>query len=179
MDILVFTHGTIVMHREAEGVTRDERVRQVQQQIPSVFEVSRYVPVGQARDKLWHWHDQGAQITYLGPSRKPENMEKNERLLRRLDFPPGPLYHRSPNESYAQVVERVHPDVYVEDDCESIGGEAEMATPHLGAKTRSRIACIVVPEFGGIDHLPDNPTELARWSQRHAWRGSLTEADEG
>jgi hypothetical protein len=160
MQILIFTHGTIVMHREALGVSREERVRQVQQRIPSVFDISHYVPVGQARDKLWRWHDQGAQLAYLGPSRKPENMEKNERLLRHLDFPPGLLYHRGSDESYAQVVERFGPDVYIEDDCESIGGEAEMATPYLSAEARSQITCIVVPEFGGIDHLADAPAEL-------------------
>ena len=87
-------------------------------------------------------------------------MEKNERLLRSLDFAPGLLYHGGPDESYARVVERVGPDVYIEDDCESIGGEAEMATPHLNAEVRSQITCIVVPEFGGIDHLPDNPAAL-------------------
>jgi hypothetical protein len=161
MKILVFTHGTIVMHREALGVSREERVRQVRQRTPSVFDISNYVSVGQAREKLWRWHDLGAQLGYLGPSRRPENMEKNERLLCHLDFPPGPLYHRGPDESYAQVVERVRPDIYIEDDCESIGGEAEMATPRLGAEARSRITCIIVLEFGGIDHLPDDPAELA------------------
>jgi hypothetical protein len=167
MDILVFTHGTIVTHGEGQGVTREERVRQSQQRISSVFDLSSYVPVGQAREKLWRWHDQGARIAYLGPSRRPENMEKNERMLRQLDFPPGTLHHRGPDETYAQVVERLAPDVLIEDDCESIGGEAEMATPHISAMGRKRTACIVVPEFGGIDHLPDDPAELVAWSQAH------------
>lgn len=171
MDILIFTHGTIVMHREAEGVTRAERVRQSQQRIAGVFDVAQYAPVEGAREKLWRWHTLGAQIAYLGPSRKPENMAKNEVLLRHLNFPPGPLNHRGPTETYAEVVERLAPDVYIEDDCESISGEAEMATPHLSPAARARIACIVVPEFGGIDHLPDDPAELIGWSQGHPWRG--------
>jgi hypothetical protein len=61
---ILFTHGTIVMHHAAEGVTREECVRQVQQRIPSVSDVADYVPVAQARAKLWRWHDQGARITY-------------------------------------------------------------------------------------------------------------------
>jgi hypothetical protein len=167
MDILVFTHGTSVMHGEAQSASREERVRQSQQRSSSVFDLSSYVPVEHAREKLWRWHDQGARIAYLGPSRRPENMEKNERMLRHLDFPPGPLHHRGPDETYAQVVERLAPDVLIEDDCGSIGGEAEMATPHMSAAGRAHTACIVVPEFGGIDHLPDDPNELVAWSQAH------------
>ena len=40
----------------------------------------------------------------------------------------------------------------------------EMATPHLSAEARARINAriktIVVPEFGGIDHLLDDPAQL-------------------
>jgi hypothetical protein len=165
MDILVFTHGTIVMHREGLGVSRTERVRQSRQRVASVHDIAHYVPIDQARAKLWRWHDHGARIAYLGPSRTPESMARNELMLRQLDVPPGSLHHRGPGETYAGVVERLSPDVLVEDDCESIGGEVEMATPHLSASARARIACIVVPEFGGIDHLPDDPAELVRLGQ--------------
>ena len=167
MVILVFTHGTTVMQRAGLEATREERVRQSLARDASVFDVANYVPIGEAREKLWRWHAQGAEIAYLGPSRRPENMVKNERLLRSLDFPPGPLYHRGPGETYAAVVERVSPDVLIEDDCESIGGAAEMATPHLDATARARTTAIVVPEFGGIDHLPDDATALAAWGTAH------------
>jgi len=162
MKIMVFTHGTIVMHGEGVGVSREERVRQSLERRSSVFGVANYAPAGQAA-QLWSWERQGAQLCYLGPSRKPESMAKNEHLLRHLGFPPGPLYHRGPSETYAQVVERAAPDVLIEDDCESIGGEAEMATPHLSAEARARTWTIVVPEFGGIDHLPDDPAQLVGW----------------
>src|SRR5689334_17600336 len=96
MYILVFTHGTIVMHSEALGVERAKRVRQSQQRIASVHDIAQYVPIGKARDKIWRWHGQGAKVAYLGPSRRPENIAKNETILRQLDFPPGLLYHRAP-----------------------------------------------------------------------------------
>lgn len=161
MRILVLTHGTTVMHRAGLGVSREERVRQSRARVASVFDVANYVPIGGAREKLWRWHTQGAEVAYLGPSRRPESMAKNERLLRHLDFPPGPLHHRGPNETYADVVVRLAPDVLIEDDCESIGGATEMATPHLPAAARERIVTIVMPEFGGIDHLPDDAAALA------------------
>lgn len=160
MKILVFTHGTIVMHGEGVGVSREERVRQSRERVTSVFDLSQYAPIGQAVTKLWGWQKQGAEIAYLGPSRKPDSMEKNEEILRHLGFPPGTLYYRGPGESYAQVVERVGPDVLIEDDCESIGGAEEMASPHLSPEARARITAIVVPEFGGIDHLTDDPALL-------------------
>jgi hypothetical protein len=163
MKIMVFTHGTIVMQGEGVGVSREERVRQSRERRPSVFDVANYAAIGQALDKLRSWQRQGAELCYLGPSCKPENMAKNEQLLRHLGFPPGSLYHRGPTESYAQVVERVTPDVLIEDDCESIGGEAEMASPHLSFEARARTWTIVVPEFGGIDHLPDDPAQLTGW----------------
>jgi hypothetical protein len=33
--------------------------------------------------------------------------------------------------------------------------------PRLPAELRARITAIAVPEFGGIDHLPDALSELA------------------
>lgn len=47
------------------------------------------------------------------------------------------------------------PDVLIEDDCESIGGEKEMVYPHIKPELRTKIKSIVVEEFEGIDHLPD------------------------
>jgi hypothetical protein len=32
--------------------------------------------------------------------------------------------------------------------------------PQICPEARERITSIVVPEFGGIDHLPDNPADL-------------------
>jgi hypothetical protein len=165
MKIMVFTHGTIVMQGEGGGVSREERVRQSLERRPTVFDLDHYAAIGQAVSKLWSWQRQGAELCYLGPSRKPENMIKNEQILRRLSFPPGTLYHREPTETYAQVVERVSPGVLIEDDCESIGGEAEMATPHLSTEARARITTIVVPELGGLDHLPDDPARLISWNK--------------
>lgn len=53
------------------------------------------------------------------------------------------------------------PDVLIEDDCESIGGEAEMTYPKLGSEARKKISSVVVKEFQGIDELPDSPEQLA------------------
>jgi|AmaraimetFIIA100_FD_contig_41_26421032_length_761_multi_4_in_0_out_0_2 hypothetical protein len=56
--------------------------------------------------------------------------------------------------------ERLELDVLVEDDCESIGGPARTIASQLSPTTRRSIRCIVVPEFVGLGHLPDDPREL-------------------
>src|SRR5919204_383291 len=76
--------------------------------------------------------------------------------------PPAPVEYCAPGESYADVASRVSPDVIVEDDCESIGGTNEMTYPALPERARERIASVVVREFEGIDHLPDDPALLVR-----------------
>ena len=47
-------------------------------------------------------------------------------------------------------------DVLIEDDCESINGSGEITYPQIRPELRARITSIIVPEFGGIDHLPDS-----------------------
>ena len=48
----------------------------------------------------------------------------------------------------------------IEDDCESIGGEKEMTYPHITPELRTRITPIVIKEFSGLDHLPDELSAL-------------------
>jgi hypothetical protein len=81
-------------------------------------------------------------------------------VLRAHGFPAGPVVARAAGESYGDVVGRVLPDVLIEDDCESIGA-GEIAFTQVRPELRARIRSIVVPEFGGIDHLPDSLEELA------------------
>jgi len=54
------------------------------------------------------------------------------------------------------------PDILIEDDCESIGGQAEMTYLHIKPEFKKLIKSIPVKEFGGINHLPDDIKELKR-----------------
>ena len=163
MKILVFLHGTVVMHGSAVGVAREERVRQSARHEPSVRDFASYVPVGDAVSKLHNWVRQGAEVVYLSSHRTVENVRKDEAVLRRYAFPEGPVLRRRPDDSYADVAERALPDVLIEDDCESIGGANEMVGRQLRGALSRRIHSIAVPEFGGIDHLPSDPAELSRF----------------
>lgn len=157
MKIMVFLHGTAIMHRGGLGKSRDERVLQVLSAEQSVHDFASYAPVGEAARKLQGWRAQGAEILYLSSHRDAGNVEKDRSVLQQHGFPEGPIYYRQNGESYADVAARLLPDVLIEDDCESIGGEPEMTYPQLPPQLQTQIRSIVVKEFEGIDHLPDDP----------------------
>jgi hypothetical protein len=155
--IVLFLHGTAIMHTAAVGVPRSERVRQSMQRIPSVADFSSYVPTEAAVEKAVSWHRRGAQICYLSSHRAPAEVDTDRMVLIAHGFPDGPVFSRAASESYADVARRARADVVVEDDCESIGGATEMTASGV---TPGTIHCVVVPEFGGLAHLPDDPAEL-------------------
>ena len=53
------------------------------------------------------------------------------------------------------------PYVLLEDDRESISA-SQITYPQIPSAVRARIKSIIIPEFGGIDHLPDDPQALLR-----------------
>jgi hypothetical protein len=162
MRLIVFLHGTVIMHGAAVGRSRHERVAQVVAREPSVRDYAGYVPVGGAVAKLRGWRDAGALIDYLSSHEKPYDVAADKLVLRTNGFPGGHVFFRQPSEMYSDIAERELPDVLIEDDCESIGAR-HITYPHIPAAARDRIKSIIVPEFGGIDHLPDNPDDLLAW----------------
>jgi hypothetical protein len=75
----------------------------------------------------------------------------------------GELCARRPGEDYLDVVQRVDPDVLVEDDCLSIDPD-EVITPKLDPGWG--IEGIVVTEFNGLAHLPDDHRGLPGLASR-------------
>ena len=160
MKIMVYLHGTAIMHKEGVRRTREERVRQVLEGEDSTHDFGSYVPVENAVGKLQAWHQQGAELMYLSSHHKVDDVELDKAVLRKYSFPDGQVFFRRRNEQYNDVAERVLPDILIEDDCESIGGEIEMTHPHIKPELQARIKSIVVKEFGGIDHLPEDISAL-------------------
>ena len=89
-----------------------------------------------------------------------KDFESERKVLEKHGFPRGKIYHRETDERYNDIVERIIPDVLIEDDCESIGGEKEVTYPHIKPEFKIKIKSIVVKEFEGIDHLPDSISNL-------------------
>jgi hypothetical protein len=160
MKIMIFTEGTIIMHKNATGHKREEIIKQVREREESVNDFASYVPIGKAAGKLKGWSSQGAKILYLTSRTRPDEIEDIRDVLKRHGFPAGRLLFRQKGGEYRDVAERTAPDILIEDDCESIGGEDEMAIARLKPEIRKKIRSIPVKEFGGIDHLPDRLPEL-------------------
>ncbi len=176
MKILVFLQGTTIMHKDAIGHTREEIIKQVIEKNESVKDYASHVPVGNVVKKLQNWEKQGAKICYLSALTKSKSAREDERILfkegikaeisvlDRNKFPRGTVYHRGSGENYKDVVERIKPlpDIIIEDDCDSIG-KHEMTYPSLKPELKKKIKSIVVKEFSGIDHLPDDISELKKY----------------
>lgn len=138
MKILVFTEGTTI-----DGILQ--------------------IPSGAAPAKLQAWRRQGAEIAYLTSRLQPEQGENVRHVLAQFDFPQGELFYRCEGEEYKDVAERFLPDLLIEDDCASIGGEIEMTWRHIKSELKAKIRSIVVKEGGGIAHLPDSLSDLAQY----------------
>jgi hypothetical protein len=164
MKILVFLHGTTIMHKNAKGLARREIVEQVMESEESIHDYVSYIPVGNPVKKLQEWKGQGAEICYLSSHRNAKDVEKDKSVLKKYAFPDGQIFYRRNKEEYKDVVERIRPlpDLIVEDDCESIGGKVEMVYPNLKPEPKNKIKSIVVKEFHGIDCIPDKISELVK-----------------
>jgi len=113
---------------------------------------------------LHNWENDGAKILYLTSRRKPEEIKQIQDVLKKYNFPDGQLLFRQKDEEYKDVVERVIPDILIEDDCESIGGIDEMTITHVKPEIKKKIKFIPVKEFSGIDHLPDKISKLMSYN---------------
>ena len=70
------------------------------------------------------------------------------------------IVYRKKGLKYIDLIESIKPDILIEDDCESIGGEKEMIITHISSNLKNKIISVVVKEFEGIDHLSDNIDEI-------------------
>ena len=153
------------MHKNAVGHTRDEIAKQSKGffglfRDKSIHDYKSYVPISNAVKKLQNWKKDGAEILYLTSRRKPEEIKQVQSVLKKFKFPKGQLVFRKKYEEYKDVAERIIPNILIEDDCESIGGEKEMTITFVKPEVKQKIKSIVVKEFSGIDNLPNNTGNL-------------------
>jgi hypothetical protein len=142
--IMLFTEGTVLGPENILGL----------------YSHAHYVPVGGCVGKIRSWSEQGAEIIYITSRKSEKQVGTIPALLEKYGFPGTRLYYRKPREKYKDVVERIMPDILIEDDCRSIGGKWQMCITHVEPEMKSKIKSIVVKEFKGIDHLPDDLHEL-------------------
>lgn len=143
MKLLIFTEGAVLMHPSEDKIK----------------DYSSYVPIKDAVKKLTGWMEQGAEISYLTSRTKFNEIRDIQEVLKTRNFPGTIVHSRRQGESYVEVVEKIKPDILIEDDC---AGKSEEGDEVIGPKLNPefKIHNIVVPEFGGIDQLPDRLEDL-------------------
>lgn len=109
--IAIFLHGTLTMHQTGIGRTRETRVEQSVTHDPSVLDYANYVPIGKAVQKVKSWQKQKNEIIYLSSHEDAPDIEKDQFVLDKFNFPKGPIFYRQNGEAYKDVIERVKPDV--------------------------------------------------------------------
>jgi hypothetical protein len=147
--LLVFLCGTALMHGSAAGVSREERVVQARAGTdPSLRDYGAYVPTEGAIEKLRGWSDQGAEITYLSDHRDPVDVEASAGVVRTYGFPAGSVLYRRDEETFGDLVQQAAPDIFIVDDATATG-------------SHDAVLSILVPEFGGLGHLPASVAQLS------------------
>ncbi|MEA4974052.1 MAG: hypothetical protein VB119_12930 [Candidatus Metalachnospira sp.] len=131
----------------------------------SVYNHNSYIPIGNSVRIIETWQGQGANIIYC-TSRRKKQAKNIAVLLKRFGFSGVFLAVREQKEKYKDIIEALKPDVLIEDDCKSIGGAWQMCITKVKPEIRKNILSIVVPEFGGIDHLPLDIKELTSSSEK-------------
>ncbi|MEL7656089.1 MAG: hypothetical protein AAGU75_09290 [Bacillota bacterium] len=148
--IMIFTEGTILGPKSFLGL----------------YFHARYISIGRCIEKIRCWEEQGAEIVYITSRKSEKQVGEIRNLLERYRFPGSQLYYRERKQKYKDLVEQVMPDVLIEDDCRSIGGQWQMCITHVKPELKEIITSIAVKEFKGIDHLPDLLTDLLIYNNR-------------
>ena len=114
--ILIFLHGTVIMHKSAEGKSRAERVKQSLKREPSVLDYENYVPIGESVKKLKSWKNNGASIIYLSSHEDVKDVKKDKLVLKKYGFPSGRIVFRKNGKQYKDIAEKTMPDILIEED---------------------------------------------------------------
>lgn len=136
--IMIFIEGTILKPKHDNKLSR-------------LFMTS-YVPINDAVNTLKKWQEQGYEIIYL-TSLKGRRAMKMAQRIDELGFTGSMVGYRQKNQDYATLIKEERPDILIEDDCMTSGGEANMCYSLLNEELKKDIKHIVVKEFDGIDDV--------------------------
>ena len=136
--IMIFSEGTILKPKHNNFFSR--------------INVNGYVPIGNAREIIKAWQEQGYEIIYLTSQKGRKAMGMAQRLDE-LGFVGSMVGYRQSRQDYATINKEEQPDILIEDNCQSIGGEKYMCITQLSDEFKKSLKHIVVEEFEGIDNV--------------------------
>ena len=136
--IMIFVEGTILKPKYNNIISR--------------ICVTSYVPINNAIETLKKWQEEGYEIIYL-TSLKGRKAMKMAQHLDELGFTGSMVGYRQRNQDYATLIKEELPDILIEDDCESVGGEENMCYNILNEDLKKSVKHIIVKEFNGINDV--------------------------
>ena len=124
---------------------------------PFLYLFSRhgYKPIGKAVKIINDLYEQGNEI-YLCSYVRTYRHRFIESIMNYYGVHYTAILCRDKNEEYSNLVEQLIPDILIEDDCKSIGGEKEWCITKVNNNIKKKIKSIIVKEFEGIDALENN-----------------------
>lgn len=136
--IMIFSEGTILKPKHNNIFSR--------------ININSYVPIGDAINIIKKWQEIGYEIIYL-TSQKGRNAMKFAQHLDDLGFVGSMVGYREKNQDYGTLIKEEQPDILIEDDCKSVGGEKNMCINQVDENLKKYIKHIKVKEFEGIDNV--------------------------
>lgn len=117
-----------------------------------LFTKHGYEPIGNAVKTVNSMYEKGHEIYLCSYVRKARyNFIKEIVDFYGMNY--TGILCRKKGETYSEIVERLKPDILIEDDCRSIGGLKECCITHVKEEIKQNIQSIIVPEFSGIDGI--------------------------
>ena len=111
-----------------------------------------YKPIGNAVNTVNALYDAGHQI-YLCSYVRKLRYSFIKSIVDFYGMNYTEILCRGKSEKYSEIVERLKPDILIEDDCKSIGGLKECCITDVKEEIKKDIQSIIVPEFAGIDNI--------------------------
>lgn len=120
-----------------------------------LFSKYGYKPIGNAIEIVNGWQKQGYEI-YLCSYVRNRRYKFIKQIIDFYGMKYTEILCREKGEQYSEIVEQIKPDILIEDDCKSIGGQKEWCITNVREKIKAGIRSIIVPEFRGIDDVKIN-----------------------
>lgn len=120
-----------------------------------LFTKHGYKPIGNAVNAVNSLYDKGHSI-YLCSYVRRSRYKFIRSIIDFYGMKYTAILCRKNGEQYGEIVERLKPDILIEDDCASIGGLKKCCITGVKEDIKAKIKSVIVPEFGGIDGININ-----------------------
>lgn len=117
-----------------------------------LFSKYGYKPIDSAVEIVNGWQKQGYEI-YLCSYVRNRRYSFIKRIIDFYGMKYNEILYREKGEKYSEIVESIKPDILIEDDCKSIGGQREWCITNVRKEIKEGIHSIIVPESKGIDYV--------------------------